>query len=69
MDTNLFLEIILSEGALLLNHQSSDGVIIEFYLGINGRRVPILVSDEFTTRATINELLRLLGMRHLIGLI
>lgn len=66
MDILLFIEIILSEGAQLLDTFVSDDVTIEWYQGPNGRRVPIIVSDELMTRATAHALLRDLGYHDLI---
>jgi len=66
-DVHLFIEIILSEGATLLNHHEIDGVKIEYYQGRNGKRVPICIDDEYFPKELVIAHLQQLGMDDLIS--
>ena len=67
IDTHLFIEIILSEGASFLASIELEGISIEYYTCHrgSGKRVPIITSDEFITTSTAEGLLILLGMESL----
>lgn len=66
IDVNLFLEIIVSEGCHLLQQVTVKDDVIEFYHGLNGRKVPINISDEFIDVITARHLLIQLGLENLI---
>ena len=67
IDTHLFVEIIMSvQGVALLHQINIDGEIIEYYLGVNGNKVQICITDEFITKKIAHSYLRQLGLNHLI---
>lgn len=66
IDTHLFLEIVQSEGVTFLSRHETDGVTIEYYHGLNGRKVQICVTDEYITNRTAKAYLRQLGLEDLI---
>jgi len=66
IDTHLFAEIILSEGVTLIYRCEDEGDYFEYYLGLNGRKVGICLSDEYITEQTAKEYLVLLGLSDLI---
>ena len=66
IDTHLFLEIIQTEGVMLLYRDDLDGITIEYYHGLNGRKVGICVTDEYLTSRTAKSHLRQLGLDDLI---
>ncbi|HQS23208.1 MAG: hypothetical protein B7Y11_01245 [Sphingobacteriia bacterium 24-36-13] len=66
IDTHLFAEIILSEGVTLMYRCEDDGDFFEYYLGLNGRKVAVCLSDEYITEQTAKEYLHLLGLSDLI---
>lgn len=66
IDTHLFIDIIVSEGAQFLSDESINGDVIEYYHGLNGRKIPICVSDEFITSNVAKGYLFQLGLASLI---
>ncbi len=67
IDTHLFIEIIMSvQGVTLISQHEFDGEIIEHYLGVNGNKIQLCVTDEFITRKIAHAYLRQLGLTHLI---
>lgn len=66
IDTHLFIDIILSEGVMLLREITIEDDIIGYYHGINGRKVQICTSDEFITHMTAKAHLIQLGLASLI---
>ena len=66
IDTHLFLEIIQNEGVLFMYREEIDGVHIEYYHGLTGKKVGICVSDEFITNRTAKAHLKQLGLESLI---
>ncbi len=65
IDTNLFVEIIQTDGVTFLHSDIIDGDRIEYYHGPSGKKVPITMSDEFLTERNAKSLLRQLGMEDL----
>ena len=65
IDTTLFIEIICSEGAVLLTRDEVNGDTFEWYLA-NGKRKAICITDEFISKSTAVAYLRQLGFRDLI---
>lgn len=66
LDTHLFLEIILSEGAELLYSSNNYDTSVEYYTGPSGSRVLICVSDEEISANTCKFYLDQLGLARLI---
>ncbi len=66
IDTHLFLDIIQSEGVSFLYREKIEDVHIEYYHGLNGKKVQICSSDEYITSRTAKAYLRQLGLDDLI---
>jgi hypothetical protein len=67
IDTHLFLEIIQSEGVNLMYGETTEhGERVEFFHGLSGKKVLIIVSDEFITERTAKAYLRQLGLDDLV---
>ena len=66
METHLFKELILSEGATLVSHFSDKGIITERYQGINHRIVIIQTTDEYITQQTCRDYLIQLGLSDVV---
>jgi hypothetical protein len=66
IDTHLFIDIIVSEGAILIFHDVVSGETIEHYTARSGKRVIICTSDEYMTRPTATAYLGQLGLTDLI---
>jgi len=67
IDTCLFLEIIVSEGALRIGAiVYMDDDIYEFYTARSGKKIQICTTDEFLTATTAKSYLSDLGFVDLI---
>lgn len=66
IDTHLFIDIIISEGATLMYHQDYDGVNTEVYTGPSGKKALICIEDEEITKRVASGYLKQLGMPDLI---
>jgi hypothetical protein len=62
----LIFEIIQSEGVVLACHFTNDGISTENYIGRNGAKVQICVSDESMTKATDCFILKQLGLESIM---
>ena len=70
MDSHLFEEIILTEGAILAwTDPDSGSEIIKAFIGLNGKRVFMDLTEEELSKPIIDEYLTQLGMSELIGLL
>jgi hypothetical protein len=64
--THIFLELILTADAKPLYTEVREGVTIEYYTGPSGRKIPIIISDEYIPTGTAKGYLEQLGYAHLI---
>jgi hypothetical protein len=62
METILFVETILSEGAIRLRDRNEYGVTVTVFQGINGKAVHIITSDPSIPKRSIRSYLTQLGM-------
>lgn len=70
IDTHLFIDIIINEGAVLLNVDDRDkNCIVEYYQGLTGKKVGIVINDEFMTRSAAKHNLTKLGMADVYSLL
>lgn len=65
MDSLLFIEIILSQGARFLREHVEDGIVVGTFEGPSRKAVHIITSEDFIPKRTIRGYLRQLGMEDL----
>lgn len=64
---NIFIQDIIDNGCIWLEHHNDDGEKIDWYLSARGKRkVQINITDEEITTTTIQEYLWLLELADLI---
>jgi len=66
IDTHLFIDIILNEGAQFLYYDSVGEDHIEYYHGITGRKVAISIDDSFISKNVAVDHLNKLGLGDLV---
>ena len=67
IDTELFRQIIESEGAEKVHTDEHDGLTLEYYMGTNGSIVGMCFTDEFIAENTAKGNLNTLVMGSLIS--
>ena len=65
IDTHLFIDIIVSEGCILLDHEQVEEDSFEHYTGPSGKRVTLCITDEYLRELTARMYLSDLGLGRL----
>lgn len=66
LDSHLFEEIIISEGATELYSSNTHGINNKYYTGPSGKKVLVCLEDEHIPYITLAGYLMQLGMEDLI---
>lgn len=70
IDSTIFIEIINDAGAVLLyvddRYLESEGTVIDWYQGLNGRKVPIISTQEYYSCKAAKAILIDLGLGFII---
>jgi hypothetical protein len=68
-DNTLFVEIVIGEGVNDLGIEEEDGDVFQHLMGINGKRVTICITEEYTLPVTQHMWLDQLGLATLIPIL